>query len=268
MPIPLGTTHYSLGCHPVTGTGVSLTAPDLEQALAGPVHDVAYDVDATNDLASLLEGLIETDFQREGVERILVGKQAVPESWRVGEALAEVYLSHHFACTFPWPDGRDERKSGSSLPGADLVGFQQIEDNDDRFVFGEVKTSEEDTYPPGVMHGRGGLKQQLEDLKDDVQIRNDLVKYLGHRAVSASWKDRFINASRHYLADTSDVSVFGLLVRDVPPHADDLRVRTDKLAQACPEKMTIALTALYLPEGSIASLGQKVQTFHRGGAMP
>jgi hypothetical protein len=77
--------------------------------------------------------------------------QKVPEEWRVGEALAEAYLVAHRTCKFPWPDGRDARKAGSSLPGADLVGFQQ-HGGTDRFAFGEVKTSGEIRYPPGAMY--------------------------------------------------------------------------------------------------------------------
>ena len=165
---------------------------------------------------------------------------------------------------FPWPDSRDERKAGSSLPGADLAGLHQ-EGTEHRFAFGEVKTSNEGTYPPGTMHGRTGLKQQLEDLRDQVAIRNKLVKYLGHRAESAAWLDLYRIAAKRYLADQNDVRIFGLLVRDVPPHEDDLRVRVAKLGRDCPESMAINLVAMYLPQGSIATLGQRVAVLRNGG---
>ena len=158
----------------------------------------------------MLSGLAETDFCKGEVERILSDTKP-PENWRVGEALAEAYLTDHKDCFFPWPVGRDERKSGSSLPGADLVGFQS-NGADAIFAFGEVKTSTENRYPPGVMHGRTGLKQQIEDLKDDVKIRNDLVLYLGYRATKASWKSRYQCAFKNYIKSKTNVRIFGFWV--------------------------------------------------------
>ena len=114
------------------------------------------------------------------------------------------------------------------------------------------------------MHGRTGLKQQIEDLRDEVSIRDDLVKYLMHRAVNALWKDQFICAYRRYNANNTDVQLFGLLVRDVAPHEDDLRVRVSKLGQDCPAAMSIELLAVYLPAGSIQTLSQKVMAARRG----
>ena len=36
-------------------------------------------------------------------------------------------------------------------------------------------------HPPGNMYGRHGLKAQLEDLRNNEEIRNTLFVYLGHR---------------------------------------------------------------------------------------
>ena len=182
----------------------------------------------------------------------------------MGEAIAETYLTDHRSCSFPWPDGRDERKSGSSLPGADLVGFG-IDDDGDCLAFGEVKTSSEQSYPPGAMYGRTGLKQQLEDLRDEEAIRDDLVRYLGHRAGSAPWRARFERAASRYLQNTSDIQLYGCLVRDVEPHQDDLRVRVGRLAGACPEGTRIELLALYLPQESLDGIGEEMVS-RRAGA--
>ena len=263
MTLSAGTVEYTLGTAPVTGCGISWTAEELDTALAGPVAGVVFDDAGNADCAAILEGLSETEFDREGVQRVLNSEQE-PEAWRVGEGLAESYLTHHRNCSFPWPDGRDERKSGSSLPGADLVGFHQ-DGEQDCFAFGEVKTSGEAKHPPGAMYGRTGLKQQLEDLRDKVSIRDDLVKYLWHWAVNASWKGRFINAYKRYNADSADVCLFGLLVRDVEPHRDDLQVRVTKLGKGCPSAMSIELIAIYLPAGSIDSLSKKVVQSRKGG---
>jgi len=158
MKIATGTIEYQTGSAPVTGCGFSYSADELDTALYGPVAEVVYDDSGKTDIESLLAGLAETDFAKGEVERILSDTRP-PEDWRVGEALAETYLVHQKDCFFPWPDSRDERKSGSSLPGADLVGFQS-DGTDVFFAFGEVKTSTENKYPPGAMYGRTGLKQR------------------------------------------------------------------------------------------------------------
>ncbi|HWQ96232.1 MAG TPA: hypothetical protein VN368_02555 [Candidatus Methylomirabilis sp.] len=263
MILAAGAVKYTVCSVPIIGYGLSYTTSELDSALAGPVSKVVFDDEGTADLTSMLSGLHDTEFNWEAVKRVLEHYRQ-PEVWRVGEALAESYLAHYRTCTFPWPDGRDERKSGSCLPGADLVGFQ-LDGSTERFAFGEVKTSSEKFYPPGAMYGRTGLKKQVEDLRDKVGIRDDLVKYLWHRAVNASWKDRFIIAFRRYNSDNTDVMLFGVLVRDVEPHEEDLRIRVSKLSEGCPHAMSIELLALYLPSGSIGLLSEKVLAL-RGGS--
>lgn len=264
MAISVGRTEFNIGCHPVTGNGFSLSADELNVALTGPVLGVVFDDSGNADLQSLMAGLGETDFEQTAIRRILETSRA-PEDWRVGEALAECYLCDNRGCFFPWPDGRDERKAGSSLPGADLVGFQ-FDGQVERFAFGEVKTSSECSYPPSAMYGRTGLKQQLEDLRDNQTIRDDLTKYLGHRAVNAPWQATFKNAMRRYLQDSCDVRIFGLLIRDVDPQQEDLRVRVAKLGASCPTNMVVELMAVYLPQGSVASFSTHVMTARAGGA--
>ena len=259
-----GKIEYSVGNAPVIGHGISLTTLELQDALATPVTSIVFDYAGKADCESLLQRMPETDFDSSGVRRVL-GDSKAPEDWRVGEALAEGYLQNHRTCEFPWPDGRDERKAGSSLPGADLVGFHW-DGQCDRFAFGEVKTSGENTYPPGTMYGRTGLKQQLEDLRNDVSIRDGLVLYLWYRAINAPWKPKFLNAYQRYNNDHTDVRIFGLLIRDVPPRSDDLQVRVDNLRHGCPTAMTIELIAVYLPSGSISTLGTSVVQINRGGA--
>ncbi|HEY6873290.1 MAG TPA: hypothetical protein VI298_11240 [Geobacteraceae bacterium] len=265
MTITAGNTFYEIGAPPVTGVGVSWSPADLDAALIGGVADVVFDTDGKADASKLLMGLADTEFDQNAVRRLLETKTA-PEEWRIGEALAEAYLTHQRQCEFPWPDSRDERKAGSSLPGADLVGFHG-DGGSDRFAFGEVKTSTEAKYPPGAMHGRMGLKQQLEDLRDNQSIRDQLVKYLCRRAsLNPPWRAKYERACKRYLTDSTDVRVFGVMVRDVPPHEDDLRVRVTKLAEGCPVSMQMELIAIYLPPASIAELPTKVAQTQKGGA--
>jgi hypothetical protein len=260
-----GSIEYSLGTQPVIGAGYSWTDPEMKAALAGPVAEVFYDDIGSQQVQSLLMGIAETGFAQDSVREVLERPQS-DEDWRVGEAIAEAYLVHRRECHFPWPDGRDVRRAQSSLPGADLVGFQK-DAATFRFAFGEVKTSYEATYPPGALYGRTGLKQQLEDLRDDVTVRDQLVVYLTHRAVlNPTWKEQFVDAAKRYFADRQDVSIFGVLVRDVTPHSDDLNARVQKLHKGCPQKMTVELLALYLPATSISRLKATIKRPPQGGS--
>ena len=264
MSIAAGTIEYTLGISPVSGCGFSWVTDELDTALAGPGSEIVFDDSGKTNILALLSGLAETDFEKSQVKRILTNTK-IPENWRVGEALAESYLVHQMDCFFPWPDGRDERKTGSSLPGADLVGFQKEED-EDFFAFGEVKTSAEQSYPPSAIYGRTGLKRQLEDLKDSTEIKDDLVKYLCYRASAAPWKDQYQGATKKYIKNNANVRIIGFLVRDVKPHRDDLRVRVEKLAKDTHTDMKIKLFAVYLSAGSISTLSLKIMAYRKGGA--
>lgn len=263
--IAVGRECYKHGAAPSTGVGRSWNAKELDAVLNGQVSALVFDDQGKTDIQELLAGVAETSFEQEQLSQALSAPENV-ENWRVGESIAEAYLSEHRSCLFPWPDGRDERKGGSSLPGADLVGMQRDEQGD-RFVFGEVKTSSEAKYPPGAVYGRTGLKQQLEDLRDKESIRHDLFKYLGHRAKGATWCDRFKAASKRFLNNTSDVQLFGVMVRDVEPNVDDVRVRVEKLGNGCPEGTQIELLALYLPISTIDKLAVQALATRIGGGV-
>lgn len=256
MKVSAGEVNYSLGGPPCSGVGLRWSDQELDLALNDRVAAVVFDDEGSANIQAVLTGLADTNFAQDTLRRVLEDPDHV-EDWRVGEAIAEAYLTDHRSCSFPWPDGRDERKRGSSLPGADLVGIGS-DDNGDCFAFGEVKTSSEHRYPPGAMYGRTGLKQQLEDLRDDETIRDDLVRYLGHRSGSAPWQERFQQAASRYLRSTSDVQLYGFLVRDVEPHPDDLQVRVRSLGDACPKGTCIELLALYLPEESLGGIGEEL----------
>lgn len=263
MKVAAGETVYSHGTTPCSGSGLIWSSDDLDIALSGPVSALVFDDEGRADVENILRGLVETDFEYESLRTILSNSDNI-EDWRVGEAIAEAYLADHRDCLFPWPDGRDERKSGSSLPGADLVGIQSDETGN-CFAFGEVKTSAEARYPPKTVYGRTGMEQQIEDLRDCATIRDNLVRYLCYRAKFATWRSRFESASKRYLQNDSDIHLYGVLIRDVEPRADDLRMRVIKLAENRPEKTRIELLALYLPQGRINGIGTLLVSQRTGG---
>lgn len=259
MAIAVGTEIYRADHLRVIARGRAHSVKQRDDALDGDVRLLVQDDVGVERAKSLTAGLNLTGFQTTNLSSVLNGGSA-PKDWEVGEAYGEAYLVEHHQCHFPWSDRWDERKDKSSLPGSDLVGFQETalaKTKSYRFTFGEVKTSSDGKCPPGVMYGREGLKQQMEDLRDRQDIRNTLVRYVMMRAAGADWLDKFKLAMSRFLQDGTDVAVYGILVRDVSPDARDLKTRAEKLGAQHPASMHIELLAIYLPSGSIAFLGTK-----------
>lgn len=152
---------------------------------------------------------------------------------------------------------------GSSLPGAELVGFC-LDDSGECFVFGEVKTSSDPKQPPRVMHGSDGLVRQLRNLRDRKATRDMLVLYLARRAPDAPSCARFQSALKRYCRDNLDVRLFGCLIRDVEPSVSDVQAAADKLATGRPQPGLIELLAIYLPKNRISSLGHDMTEAMRG----
>ena len=264
MTISTGDMVYKHGSPPCTGIGLQWNREDLDTALKGDVAAILFDNEGRAEIASIFADVPETGFIQEGLSYTLKPQENI-EDWRVGEAIAESYLVSHRSCYFPWPNGRDERKAGSSLPGTDLVGIV-ADNNGDRLAFGEVKTSSQTRYPPNTMYGQTGLKRQLEDLRDCIDIRDALFKYLGYHAKNAPWLYRFKIAGKRYLLNKSDIQIYGVLIRDVPPKVEDLRVRVQRLTEGCPVGTTIEMVALYLPLGCISGIGKVMTTKRSRGA--
>jgi len=266
MTTAAGTEAYNVDACPVTARGVSYTDAELDTALRGSVSGILRDDAGIADLETVLAAVVTTEFSEQSVKRVLSSRAAL-ESWRVGEAIGEAFLVEHRSCEFPWPSGRDLKNPAASPAGTDLVGFQETSAVTDtyRFAFGEVKTSEEKKWPPSVMSGRHGLKKQLEDLRDSIRVKDSLMKYLGHHADGTDWFPRYRSAAKRYLADPEDVSLFGILVRDVEPKQEDLASRAGNLAKGCPKGTSIELRAMYLPDGSIGTLAKRAAAAREGG---
>jgi hypothetical protein len=265
MATPAGRIAYTTDEAPVAACGLCYTAEELHSVLNGAVGASARDDAGVEHLTDFLAAVTETDFKCDALRKVFDTRPQL-EDWRVCEVIAEVYLTDHRGCFFPWTTARNLRDSKASLPGTDLVGFRKTNEaaNPHRFVFGEVKTSSDDTVPPNVMYGRHGLKQQVEELRDSKPTRDTLFLYLGWRAPGSPWADQYRHAASRYLADSSDVAIFGVLVRDVPPDAGDLRSRAKSLAKDCPASMCIELIALYLPAKAINGIGARCASLAEG----
>lgn len=262
MTIAVGKMEYQLGVHPTTGCGFSYSEDELNTALSGKVREIVFDVEGQTQIINNL--YVETGFSKDQIEQKLKVDFYKPEDWRIGEGIAECYLSTHRKCLFPWPDSRDERKVGSSLPGADLVGFQIETDDAVYFAYGEVKTSSENRCPPQVVTGRSGLQAQVEDLRDNETTKCTLMKYLAHRYKGQSWEKLFQKAAANFLHCSRNIRVFGFLVRDTPPNQRDIEVRINNLSNNQYPETHIELLALYLPSQSISQLSSKVVQYQNG----
>jgi hypothetical protein len=261
MTISAGTVLYKANVLPVEALGISYSDQELDDALSVEVREIVYDVSGRELLAEIIESIEGTGFSDSELKAFL-NPEALPEDWRVGEGLAQAYLVAHRGCSFPWPASRDLRNPVSSPAGTDLVGFAEHK-SDYFFAFGEVKTSTEQKWPPSLIYGRHGLKQQLEDLRDSTEHKDALVRYLGLHSVNASWIDLFKRAFKRYTSSKTNVAIFGLLIRDVTPNSEDLSARTKSLAKECPQDSRIELIAIYLPSGAIPTLPHRSK---KGGA--
>ena len=254
--VPAGTPAYLADSLSVVARGIVYSSADLDVAIDQRVRHLVFDETGRAELQTLLATLPTTQFQEAALRNVLQSSQDI-EDWRVGEALAEAFLSDHCACFFPWPSGRDVRNPSASPAGTDLVGFE-VRDGVTRFAFGEVKTSQQESWPPQVMYGRHGLINQLETLRDSVDAKNWLVRYLGLHSIGKAWEQRLKAAAERYLRDSNDVALFGFLVRDVDPNVADLDARARALGTTCPAATTVSLRAVYLPSQHISLLVAKI----------
>jgi hypothetical protein len=253
MAVAVGTEVYNADATPVLARGCEYTQGELDHALQTRVAGLLRDDAGTRDLRSMISELATTDFDTRALESVLSSPAIPLPAWRVGEALAEAYIVDHRQCEFPWPGGRDLKNPASSPAGTDLVGFQQTGEST-RFAFGEVKTSEQEEWPPSAVTGRHGLADQLSQLRDSYPVKCALVRYLGFHAMTAAWRPRFLTAAKRFFSDPGDVSLFGVLIRDVQPKHQDLSGKATSLATGCPGATSIELRALYLPTHTIGTL--------------
>lgn len=156
VAVPKGKNEYRINGDSVVAFGVSHSKKEMKLSLCTDVYDKLYDMKENIELVNSL--------QDTGFDRVLIMEKIFPqekkEIWEIGEAYAQSYAESNLSAMIPWGITRDIKKPGSSLPGADIVGLYKHESGT-YFLFGEIKTSSDQEYPPGVMYGEHGLKHQL-----------------------------------------------------------------------------------------------------------
>lgn len=210
--------------------------------MSSRVKNRLFDVEGQNEQ---VDSIVSTGFAEQRIKDIFA-QDFTPESWRVGETLAECFLEDNSDIRFPWNGVRDQKVDSASLPGADLIGFKGTDGNV-RFLFGEVKTSNDTNQPPNVMYGRSGMTKQLEELKTDSKRRDSLVKWFSWRAKGSNWEVDYTTALKLYCSSDECVFLQGVLVRDTSPVINDLKSRGVSLSTGKPAQMGISLSGIYCP---------------------
>lgn len=246
MPNHVVSFSESSGC--VTWEGkIIVDADEFNAYLRGPVRSRLIDQGNSQQFEADLQALATTGMAIDTLRQILMAPETEREPWEVGEALAECLLEEMHNVKWPWNMVRDRRTPKASLPGADLVGFI-ITTSGTLLLFGEVKTSNDISNPPNVMYGRSGMISQLDNLANNCQNRNCLIKWLYHRCKNAEFGPLFQEAVTQYLhSGGQDFVLFGLLMRDTNPHILDLQNRAIELASVVANPTKVELNAWYLP---------------------
>ena len=216
--------------------------------LTARVKARVQDTDGGTPFAAELRGMATTGMETDFVEELL---HAVPEeeSWAIGEALAECVLADDDdrEICWPWNLVRDRRTPRASLPGADLVGFYK-EDDVVLLLFGEVKTSSDQSTPPNVMNGSGGMAWQLKDEATRLDIQHSLLKWLRARCGSPEHRWLYRAAVERYVRSLGkEILLVGILLRDTTPNELDVTARAKFLAGSLGSPTRIELSAWYLP---------------------
>lgn len=228
--------------------GVGLAAGDeFDAFMAASVAERLHDLSGLADFSAHLSGLATTGFGLTSLQAVLDAEHAEERDWAIGEALAEAWLTHDYGVVWPWNMALDKRTPNASLPGPDLIGFVTQADKV-RLVLGEVKSSSHAATPPGVMTGRTGMTQQLEQLVSDLSLLFQLLRWLHPRCNTEEKRELFSKAVALFLASgNKEVALFGVLVRDTQPHVLDLRSRGKHLATLVSSPADCRLVALYVP---------------------
>jgi len=208
------------------------------------------DYQGTLDLVKSFETVANTDFDKTVLEEIFSLKTSKMPAWRIGEAFGEFFLQENFRVRFWYNHLRDLRNPNASDAGTDLVGFVDSS-GDTLFVFGEVKTSEDQSSPPNVVYGRTGLRKQIDELCNNERTVGNLIRYLGFKVRGLRQDDPFYQdfhrALGVYIKKKKRIHLFGLLVRDKACNNNDLQKRYDEHEHSTHRDMIIKFLGLYVP---------------------
>jgi len=225
---------------------------NFKEYLSSRVRERFYDIKGIESLIEEFKNLTSTGFEEQLLIDIFSTSSSI-ESWKIGEALAECYLEDFEKAKIYYPSSRDTKNPKANLQGADIVGFIDIDENSTIFLFGEVKTSRDTNSPPRIMTAKSGMINELSNLKNDPDLRNALIKWLGFKVKTLANDDPFKmdyqRALKVYMREgaMNKYFVFGILIRDTSPQDSDLKSSYESLKNNCSIETRLKLVALYIP---------------------
>lgn len=213
------------------------------------VRERLNDIAGQDIVESHLRPLASTGFEIANLEILLNARAQEERDWAVGESFSEAMLENQIGAIFPWNHTRDLRNENSSLPGADIVGL--INDGGQyKLLLGEVKTSEENRYPPQVITSRHGIANQLETLGTNETRLMTLISWLLFRCKATEYETSFNEAFQFLIQNTNKgIYLVGILVRpNIVANENDLQRRGVLLGNIFNGTTAkILLQAYYLP---------------------
>ena len=219
---------------------------EFRRYLQSGVRERLQHASAREQLRDYLNELKSTGFSTANLETVSP-EEAALAPWEIGEVLAELLLEDTERAHLPWPPSWNKRSATASLPGPDLIGFL-ADEGAECFLFGEVKSSDAEDVHASVIHGEGGLTNQIDRLLRFEERRQLLISWLFVRAEGRSWKPRFDRCLAAYVAEPSNAAVVGVLLRGRPPSESDLApVRS--AVEAREPRYRVLLLGYYLPLG-------------------
>lgn len=231
---------HSFGSDSRVAIAVRIAEEGFAAYLGTRTRERHYDESMTDALATELSSINTTGFAKEELSAILATEPKLEPS-SVGETFAECYLEDYRDSRIPYPHRRDVKNPRSEPNGADIVGFSYA-GGTTMFLFGEVKTSEEDSYPPSVVTGRRGLYAQMNAIMLSKKNRRILIGWLLRKIAYTDYSDWLV-AFRHYKRD--EFRAVGILIRSTKPNERDIESALDRI-QTKPSTFLDVL-ALYIP---------------------
>lgn len=232
--------------------GVLYENKEIENIFPNQIKEKLLDSEGTTELITELtntDNIKSTGFNNEWLVEVFSLETVITQhnDWRIGEAFAEFHLEDSLSCRFYYNELRDARNVHANKTGADLLGFIEV-DGDTVFLFGEVKTSNEEKYPPQVLYSRHGMIDQLKDLATNPQTRNTLIRYLGFKIInldsSNPFKIDYLKALQNYELDK--FNLVGVLIRDTNSSIKDIKSRYESLKTNV-NAIGLKMLALYIP---------------------
>ncbi len=245
MNLDFASIHYQGAEATTIWVGLSLNdTPQLNRFLTEQVSERLHDRSGRAEYQQYLEGLALTGMGQTALQSILEAETHADEGWMAGEALAEAVLIEGHGVVFPWNMERDKRNHKASLQGADIIGLLP-DRNGFRLAFGEVKSSEENRFPPTVMKSLG---DQIISLTSNLIQIQQLLYWLHQRIKNSSHESAYRSATTRYLnSSNKDAALYGVLIRDTSPNELDLKARAAILGTNVASPGSCHLLALYLP---------------------